>query len=138
MIMGNFVTGFKEHWFGLWRRQYRFDGFSFSSCSWWWSPCYWVHKSFLYTIFLFCHKIELSNRNQRVGLCLWLLLFLLFYFHCNLYFVMLLSPCRVIPKTLMPREVCLLFYTIFYVALSLYKVSHLFFLFDKKKKILLL
>lgn len=35
-------TGFKEHWSCLWRWKHRSDGFGFPSCSWWWSPCYWV------------------------------------------------------------------------------------------------
>jgi hypothetical protein len=47
------------------------------------------------------------------------------------FFVILLSLCRVIPKTLMPREVCLLYPE---RKKEKKRVSHLFFLFSQRKK----
>jgi len=58
------IEGFKEHWFGVWRRKHRPHGSGFTSCSWWWEACYWVSNelvAFLFQSFL------LFPQNSQTG-----------------------------------------------------------------------
>lgn len=92
--MGTFFEswkGVKKYWSGLWRRQHWFDGVGFAGCLWWRSPCNWVRIILvvIYQCWWWCYVV-------------------------GLYDMLLISTischdivCRVIPKTLMPREVML-------------------------------
>ena len=101
--------GLKEHWSGLWRWKHWSNGFGFTSCSWWWQARYWVWHPFSLLshcfsisslLFLFFPPKMWGKRRIRVNkspLCL------VIDTVCHV-----IVSCRVIPKTLMPREVCLL------------------------------
>jgi len=63
MLFSCLFEGFKEHWSCVWRWKHWSHGFSFSSCSWWWSPCHWVYNTFFFLFlfsssFLFISKIK--------------------------------------------------------------------------------
>lgn len=75
--------GVKKYWSSVWRGQHWFDGVDFSGCLRGWSPCNWVSIFFVWS-----HVMYIFNLLKSTYFCL--------------AFV-----CRVIPKTLMPREVML-------------------------------
>ena len=86
LIFLGFCAGREKHWLGVWRRQHWIDGSRFSSCLWGWTP-----------------RVRVPTCSLSLSLSLSLCLSL--YVHIlKTFFVFVFG--RVIPKTLMPREVC--------------------------------
>ena len=75
----NMNVGGEEHWLGLWRRKHWLDGSNLTSCLWWWTP-----------------RVRVNHLSFLLSLSVSFFLYLCWWIFCS---------CRVIPKTLMPREV---------------------------------
>ena len=101
------IEGIKKHWSGVWRGQHWPNGFDFSGCSWWWEACHWVSLfQTISTVVFSINKNVIKNKSRfrfRITeLSLILVTFVWLKYVLSCYYL-----CRVIPKTLMPREVCL-------------------------------